>query len=253
MKKTLPLLLVALLAGCASTSDLDATRRQLDEIQRNSQQRFSQIETKISNEKLLEMVNQVEVLKSEVAKLRGDVEVLNYNLQTTQKRQNDLYNDLDQRLAPLEGKKADGGEAVANTDTAQSAASPQAAPVDSTNADYERALGLLRNRDFKKAIPALKTFIDANPSAKQTPEARFWLGIAYNAERQYQPAIDTYNRFIELSPNHPKVPDALRNIGGCQRDLGDANAARATWQKLIKKYPKSDAAAKAKQQLATLK
>ena len=47
------------------------------------------------------MVSQLEAMKAEVAKLRGDVEVLNYNLQTTQKRQNDLYNDLDGRLGHL--------------------------------------------------------------------------------------------------------------------------------------------------------
>jgi TolA-binding protein len=45
----------------------------------------------------------------------------------------------------------------------------------------------------------------------------------------------------------------MRNIGNCQRDLGDANAARTTWNKLIKQFPGSDAAGKAKQQLAALK
>ncbi len=45
----------------------------------------------------------------------------------------------------------------------------------------------------------------------------------------------------------------MRNLGGCQRDLGDAARAKATWQALIKKFPKSEAAQKAKQQLASLK
>ncbi len=45
-----------LMAGCASTSDVDDVRRQLTERDRMAQQRLAQIESKISNEKLLEMV-----------------------------------------------------------------------------------------------------------------------------------------------------------------------------------------------------
>ena len=150
---------------------------------------------------------------------------------------------------PLEGKTA--APAAAAGETAGNPAVAQTQPtVDPVQAGYDQALGLLRQRDFKKAIPALKSFIDANP---QAPDARYWLGVAYNAERQFQPAIDTYQRFIELSPNHPRVPDAMRNLGGCQRDLGDTARAKSTWQALIKKFPKSEAAQKAKQQLASLK
>lgn len=254
MIRRLPIALlpVLLAAGCASTTDLDVTRAQIVQ----QQQRLSQIETKISNDKLLDMINQVGSLQAEVAKLKGDVEVLNYNLQTTQKRQNDLYNDLDQRLTPLEGKTAatpaPGADSAARTDDGEAAAAPTPT-ADPVGAEYDKALAQLRNRNFKQAIPALKTFINANPTAKQTPDARYWLGVAYNAERQFQPAIDTYQRFIELSPTHARVPDAMRNIGGCQRDLGDTARAKSTWQQLINKYPNSDAAQKAKQQLSALK
>ena len=105
---------VATLAGCASSSDVDDVRRQLAERDTASQQRLAQIESKISNEKLLEMVTQVEQLNAEVARLRGELDVQNYNLQTTQKRQNDLYSDLDLRLGKLEsGGKASGKTSAA--------------------------------------------------------------------------------------------------------------------------------------------
>lgn len=66
---------VATLAGCASSSDVDDVRRQLAERDTASQQRLAQIESKISNEKLLEMVTQVEQLNAEVARLRGELDV----------------------------------------------------------------------------------------------------------------------------------------------------------------------------------
>jgi hypothetical protein len=63
------------LSACATTSDIEATRYQIDQVNRQANARLTEVESKLSNEKLLEMVNQVESLKAEVAKLRGEVEV----------------------------------------------------------------------------------------------------------------------------------------------------------------------------------
>ncbi|AUH52955.1 tol-pal system protein YbgF [Chromobacterium sp. ATCC 53434] len=237
--------LLLILTGCASSSDLEETRRQLAQVNQQASTRIAAVETKLSNDKLLEMVNQVDTLKAEVAKLRGDVEVLNYNLQTTQKRQNDLYNDLDGRLAHLEGGP---GKQDASQPAAQQAAAgdSQAAP------DYDKALNLLRARDFPHAINALALFIQQNPQAPQAAEASYWLGVAHTAMRQYDAAIDIHRRFVEQYPNNHFAPDALRNIGNCQRDLGQMDQAKNTFRRLIKLYPKTDAAQKAKQALARM-
>ena len=160
-----------LMAGCASTSDVDDVRRQLTERDRMAQQRLAQIESKISNEKLLEMVTQVEQLNAEVARLRGDLDVVNYNQQTMQKRQNDLYSDLDLRLVKLEGSAPQARAAApasSEADAGKTAAKPaDAKPVDEATQEYDRALTLLRNRDFAKAITALKGFADKYPDARQ--------------------------------------------------------------------------------------
>ncbi|MDN0073927.1 tol-pal system protein YbgF [Crenobacter sp. SG2303] len=246
-------LLASLLAGCATTSDIEDTRRQIDTVNKQAQTRLSTIESKLSNEKLLEMVSQVESLKAEVAKLRGESEVMNYNLQTTQKRQNDLYNDLDSRVAKLEGHapaaaggatgaSADGGSGSA-ANAGSNAGTAQASP------DYDKAIGLLRNRDFEKAVGALKGFIDANPTSPQVPDATYWLGVAHTALRQYDAAIEIHRRFVEQYPSNPKAPDALRNVANCQRDLDQIDVAKNTLRRLIKLYPSSAAAVKAKEQL----
>ena len=152
MIRRLPIALlpVLLAAGCASTTDLDVTRAQIVQ----QQQRLSQIETKISNDKLLDMINQVGSLQAEVAKLKGDVEVLNYNLQTTQKRQNDLYNDLDQRLTPLEGKTAatpaPGADSAARTDDGEAAAAPTTALLIAPLAEFW-IIPLLRTEEGLRA------------------------------------------------------------------------------------------------------
>ncbi len=132
-------------------------------------------------------------------------------------------------------------------------ADAKADKADEAGQTYDRALTLLRNREFPKAIWLLKTFPDKYPGASQLGDVQYWLGMAYAADHQCKQAVTVHTDFTSKYANHPKVPDAMRNIGNCQRDLGDANAARTTWNKLIKQFPGSDAAGKAKQQLAALK
>lgn len=262
MKTPLSILCVLLFAGCASVSDVDDTRRRLSEVDQRAQNRLTELESKIGNEKLLEMVNQVERLTVENAKMRGDIELLNYNLQTTQKRQNDLYNDLDQRLAPLEGGTArpvaSAPATSASTPAASTTAAPATAAASNTSAanaeavstEFNKALDILRARNFAAAVTALKGFISKNPEARQAADAQYWLGVAYTAEKQYQLAATTQQKFVDANPEHAKVPEALRNIGNCYSELGNASAAKASWDKLLRRFPKSDAAAKVRQQQA---
>lgn len=240
--------LLALLSGCATTADLENTRQQIVQVNQQASARLSQIETKLSNDKLLDMVSQLDELKAQVAKLSGEVEVLNYNLQSTQKRQNDLYADLDGRLGKIENP---GQPAAATTAPAANASQPAAASTQ-TSPDFEKALNLLRNRDFNNAVSALGQYIKQNPNDPQAADASYWLGVAHTALRQYDAAIAIHRKFVEQYPSHPKAPDALRNVANCQRDLDQLDLARATLKRLIKLYPHSTAASKAKQQLKTL-
>jgi hypothetical protein len=47
----------------------------------------------------VDFANQIEAVKADIAKLRGQIEVLTYELEATQKRQKDFYVDLDNRCA----------------------------------------------------------------------------------------------------------------------------------------------------------
>jgi len=55
----------------------------------------------------LELANQIEQAKADMAKLRGQIEVVSYELEASQKRQKDFYVDLDNRLRKLETTSAD--------------------------------------------------------------------------------------------------------------------------------------------------
>ena len=62
--------------------------------------RLDRLETAQRNQ--LELANQTETLRQEIARLRGQVEALTNEVATLQKRNRDLYADLDARLKKME-------------------------------------------------------------------------------------------------------------------------------------------------------
>ena len=65
----------------------------------------SEINAKADKTNSLDLNNQNEQLRQEIARLRGQVEILTNELANAQKRQKDFYVDLDGRLRKLEPQK----------------------------------------------------------------------------------------------------------------------------------------------------
>jgi tol-pal system protein YbgF len=248
--RLLPLLLPIALGACATTTDLEQARHDLENKLASANQqasaRLSDVEAKLANQRLLDLVNQVTLLKGDMAALRGQNEMLQHQVAETQKRQNDLYNDIDLRLGKLERPAREASQPQGEA--------PVTEPVAGNPADtaLARALEVLRARDFAKALPLLKAVADGNPGSEPALEATYWMGVAHTALKQYGAAIDIQRRFAEQYPRHAKAPEALRLMATNQLQLEQKDQARLTLRKIIKQYPGTPAAQRAQQQLATL-
>lgn len=199
---------------------------------------------------LLDLLGQIDVLNGEIRKLHGQNEELAHGLQDAEKREKDFYVDLDTRLRrfePTENGAQAGSDPPAET-----------VPVDpndtsAENRAYEAAYGLFKVGSHASAIGAFQEFIGKYPGSAHTPNAHYWLGNAQLALKDYQGALDTYQGLIKSFPDNPRAADVLFSIAGCQQELKQDAAAKKTLKQLIAKYPSSEAAAKAKELLATLK
>src|ERR1700692_2457951 len=94
----------------AALFDDDEARRRIEELRArvtqlegSLNQRLGALEDTVKGQGLLDLLRDVEQIKSDIAKLRGQNEVLTYELEQAQKRQRDLYLDLDSRVRKLEG------------------------------------------------------------------------------------------------------------------------------------------------------
>jgi tol-pal system protein YbgF len=203
---------------------------------------------------IIELSNQIEALNGEIAKLRGQIEVLLNEAGVAQKRQKDFYIDLDSRLRSIEKS----GAASAGSAAAQPAAEPAdanktAAPDSGESRVYESALNQFKLGNYQGAIAGFQTFIQTWPSSANAPSAQYWIGNAYFALRDYKAAIAAQQKLIAAWPDHAKAPDAMLNLASSQIEAGDTKSAKRTLEGLLARYPKAPAAETAKQRLARMK
>ena len=232
------------------------TNLRLDQLQKDLDERIATLERQLKSGALVDLANSVEGLKTDVAKIRGQIEVLMYELDQAQKRQRDLYVDLDARLRKLEGPPAGTADA-APVDANVAANAPSAAGTPGLSAPasaaeqrgYDAALDQFKRGDYQGAITGFTAFVKTYPRSPLASSAQYWIGNAHFARKDYRAAIASQRALLVAYPDSAKVPDALLNVASAQSELGDNAAARRTLEELIGKFPQSDAAAKAKQRL----
>jgi tol-pal system protein YbgF len=222
---------------------IDALRQQVDTNQRTVEERLAKIESAATDRgAILDLSSQIESLKSEIARMRGQLEVLANQAENADKRQKDLYLDIDTRLRKLEqGREQAGGPAG-------SAGEAQASPEE--NKAYQAALDQFKLGNYPLAVSAMQGFLVTYPTSPLASNAQYWVGMAYSGQRDYKSAIAAQRKLLATWPDSGKAPDAMLSIASAQETMGDRKSAQRTLEDLVAKYPGSSAAASAKQRLA---
>lgn len=212
-------------------------RTRIENVQRELGTR---LETKADKSSLLDLANQNEQLRLDVAKLRGQIEVLTNELANSQQRQKDFYVDLDTRVRKLEPQKVnvDGREASVEQGEQRT---------------YDAALAMFKGSDYKNAALGFTDFLRRYPQSGYAASANYWLGTAYYAQRDYRNAIAAQQTVLKSFPDSTKAPDALLNIATCYIELKDKVQAKRALDQVIAQYPETPAARSAKERLATLR
>ncbi len=213
-------------------------RAKVDANQKEIDQRLDKLEAAQGGQ--LDLANQIEALRQDMARLRGQIELLTNSVANQEKRERDFYADLDARLRKLEPQQVTIDGKTTFVDVAETRA-------------FDSALALFKNSDFKGAISAFDSFVRQYPNSPYTPGAQYWLGTSYYATRDFKTAIATQQTLVKNWPDSPRAAEALLNIASSQADLGDKKAARKTLDQIIATYPDSEAAGVARERAGTLK
>jgi tol-pal system protein YbgF len=115
--------------------------------------------------------------------------------------------------------------------------------------EYSAALATFRSREHGQAVLDFIDFIAKYPKHTLASNAQYWIGEAYWAQRDYRQALGEFEKVSEYGP--AKAPDALIKIGLCHLRLRDVSRAQQAWQRVLREYPKSEAAILAQSLLRT--
>jgi tol-pal system protein YbgF len=117
---------------------------------------------------------------------------------------------------------------------------------------YETARADYFAGQWNSAISGFEAFLRAFPRSEQADDAQLSIGETYYAQNQWAQAIMAYTQTIESYPGTNSVPIAYYKRGLAQQQLGQIDAARASWEAAAKMFPDSDAGRLAKQNLDRL-
>ena len=222
--------------------------------------RVARLEKKSANQPLTEVMREMDRLKEDVKKLRGQVEELR-NTVDRQSRQDEGQAALIQRNAELEAMipatqptgtssaspAPDGGEVVeppkapapSAVDAALSAPKSPPVAVDpfARQKEYEHAFETLKAAKYTDAISEFQAFVAKYPSGDYSDSAHYWLGEALYVNRAFVPAREAFRKMIADFPQSAKVPDAKLKLAFIEYENQQYPKARELLNDIVKSYP----------------
>ena len=219
-------------------------RLKLDALTRDVNERINVINGRIDRlEQVtrgqLELSNQIEQLRSETAKLRGQLEVQANELADLQRKQRDQMAQVSDKLKQFDPVPVSvDGKSVAIEPTEKRS--------------YDAAITVFQAGDFKSAQTALTNFTQSFPQSALRSSAEYWTASAIFAQRDWRAAIIALQSFMTRYPDSQRIPDAMLLLGNAQLENRERLPARKTFEQLIEKYPTAPAAAQARDKLTSI-
>jgi tol-pal system protein YbgF len=258
------------LAGCATQADLIAQDRRL-------------------SQQMGEQRKQIQSIQRELERMRGDMEGAPRKAGAGGPTLDQRVQELEDRLARLEGRppsetgatteppvghdvpppSASAAPAARDVPPPPTAAPP--APADdlwardvardqqaiaATNApekaEFEPMLDAVAKKDCGRAVSQLNTFAAQKKDSPLASNALYWVARCHALRGDRNQAISKFYDVVTKYPRGSKAPAALWEQGNLFIDMGDTPDARLALGKLIKDYPNSEEAGRARKRLTEL-
>jgi tol-pal system protein YbgF len=218
-------------------------------------------------------------LEDAIRALNGQVEQLGYAVRRLDQGTQRMQSDYDARLSKLESAAqqpvASVQPSVSVNPAAIAATTPDAAPVNgtlgalkmqdghvtggsvnpqspplpdtpadyglTTQEQYDRAFGLLRQADYEGAETAFKNFIDNNPKDKLLENAKYWYGETLYVRGRFGDSAVAFADAYKQNPQGQKAPDSLLKLAMSLANNGKTQDACTSLMQLKVSYPNASA------------
>ncbi|HJQ85295.1 MAG TPA: tetratricopeptide repeat protein [Candidatus Binatia bacterium] len=119
-------------------------------------------------------------------------------------------------------------------------------------AEYLGILDGLARQDCARTVPQLNGFASNHKDSPLADNALYWAARCYAVKGDQNQAVSKFYDVVTKYPKGDKAPAALLAQGDLFVGMGDTPDARLALSKLIREYPNSEEAAKARQRLSDL-
>ncbi|MDI6727689.1 MAG: tol-pal system protein YbgF [Thermodesulfovibrionales bacterium] len=279
-----------ILAGCATTSDIDNLRNNVTGLQVesiNQKKEIAQIKTDLSNiskdittlkeyslsamkESQSSILTQTSDLSKDLQTLKGRFDENKYFMDKTikdllserelqQAKIAGIENELKELKSKIISQPAENKESSAvqeghkDADASQPEAKNQKA-ADTTDPQklYDDAQIDFKEKRYTEARQKFEKFSKDFPKHALAPNSYFWLGESYYADKKYEDAILAYEAFLKKYPNHEKTKGAMLKQAFAFVEMGDKKTGKVLLEKVMEKYPNSREADLAEKKIAEL-
>ncbi|MGA1740408.1 MAG: tetratricopeptide repeat protein, partial [Methylophilaceae bacterium] len=214
----------------------------------NLEAQITDLQQVLQGGSLQQFNNKINEIFDDLAKLRGDVEVLQFGLQSFEDRQKLNYQDIESRFEKLEQQlELLQEQPKKQQDVIQD--NPKELDQDPINNVDQNVVQAVQN-DINQELLDEEKVSSTSQTKKNVVENKLpplideeqAMNMFNDAEglmrsTKYKEAFELFDRFVTTYPKSQRLVEAKKNIGFIQFALKNYNASLKTYEKLIQNHP----------------
>ena len=277
--KKFSIALALLLAGCATSADVQKLQSQISELQEQlaqakrttaGKEEVQGINQRIADQtqQLLKsnaiLVAKVDQIEDKMNNTQGSVEQTNFRLDRMAQQLTQAQHDIDDLKAaaaraaaapPITPTPATTGAMPVVVPAPQPAVTEVNVPAptsDNPMEVYQAAYRDYQRGNYDLALAGFRDFLKSYPNSELSSNAEYWIGESLYSQKKYSEAIEQFNGVVNKYPKSDKAPGALLKKGYAYLALNDRPRAIVQFQYVVHEYPSSRESALAKDRLKQL-
>lgn len=219
---------------------------QIDQMQRNMDQRLKMLEGKVDDMVIVEEETVVVENAPKMAESKDDGWV------TDLKPEDNGWKEV----KPEGSAKAPKPKVATSPEPKPWAKVPKPKPspssASSAQSMYKKGYSQYEAGKFTTARTTFDAYLKKYPKSSLAANALYWKGETYYSEKNYPQAILTFKDVVSRYPKHHKAASAMLKIGMSYEMVGDRDNAVFYFRALVDDYPKSSPASMARSRLTAL-
>jgi tol-pal system protein YbgF len=249
-------ILIGLLTlGCTSQSRLQSHQTEIDDLKREIRY-IKDLNSQYKRE-LNDLQTKIVALEQNSRKERADFEAQISEIRAQMDAVQSQYSDANYRITALNQQVVPRPPVRVNDSTGTLLDSTGSARQSFLNEEsrelYNTAYRDLLRGNYQLALQGFGQFMQQYPNSELTDNAQYWIGEVFYAQGRYSNAVEEFEKVLRNYQKGDKRASATLKIAFAYISMDENEQARLYLDEVIREYPESEEANRAKERLANLK